>query len=846
MNDVAFFCEGTALTVSSLTGRERLGEASCFDLEGVSHEPVDTDTLLGASCSIRLSSKAGERTIHGIVWRVAAIATAQSDSTRKYEVRVTSTFHRLSLRKRTKVFQHLSVPDIIERVITSAGIPSGWCERSLGEEHAPREYVVQYAETDAAFVRRLCEEEGLYFHFEARDGFDAFVLADGSPHASDATDSKLTLVDRTRLRGGPSAFSCRSVRRRKPGKVTLRDYDPGKPAVLLEGVAEGGKEMEKEVEVYRAPGRFKAPAAGTTAAKRLLESLRAEARCFELETNVVSVAPGLAVALEASSDHSGTARPDGKHFVVEVVHTWRREPASTSSKVTLIPIETPYRLPRITPRPIIAGVHTAIVTGAPGEEIHTDESGRIKVQFPWDRDQPADDKSSLPVRVVQPNMPGSMLLPRVGWEVMVAFEDGDPDRPYVLGRAYNAQHPPPYPLPANKTMTALATTSSPGGGRRNDVTFDDAAGRQHMVWNAGFGKTTTVGNNMLTQTVGFESTAVTGNQSWSIGGKEVVSVGSTMVVKAASQSASVGGSQTVTIKAAGKTSTGSESVAIGGALLEQVGNPVAGAAAFAESAVLAGVGSIPGVGTALTKGYSTAKAVLEGYQHGGASGALTALGQQAVSTAAEFVPAGDALVAAADAGGLTPWSEKAQQAKGAAEAGGGTGGPGGAGASAAQAAPGHRKTIVDGVMSESIGAAYTVTTPGSIKWTTVGASSFAIGGNHSTKAVRVSRLTGGISSDTAASIDIKTAQAIGRTIGGALKTSVGGALQSEAGASHFIKATGALTIKVGGSLDLDGSAVAFSVGSSVVAAHSGGVLLKASKVTVNGKVTQSGKTTNKE
>ncbi len=448
---------------------------------------------------------------------------------------------------------------------------------------------------------------------------------------------------------------------------------------------------------------------------------------------------------------------------------------------------------------------------------------------------------------MQPNTPGSMLIPRVGWEVLVAFEDGDPDRPYVLGRTYNAKQPPPFPLPANKTITALSTVSSPGGAKQNAFHIDDGAGRQHMVWNAGFAKTTTVANNMVTQTVGFEAHGVKGSQTWSIGGNQTLSVQNALMVSVGSQSASVSGMQKLLIKATGSTSVGSEAVLVGGALIEQVGNPATGAKAFAQAAVLAGVSEIPGVGPFLSKGITAGKAMVEGYEKGGLKGLTQAAEQQALGELASHVPGGDALVAAADGAGLTPWSDKAQAKAGAQAAGGGTGGPGAAAAGAAAAAPGFRKTIVDGIMAESIGAAHTVTTPGSIKWTTLGASSFAVGADHTTRAVKVSRLTAGISSDTLGSIDIKTAKFIGRTVTGALKTNVSGALDSTAGGPHHIKVGTTATIKVGGSMDLEGGAVVFMVddGSAIVAAHAGGILLKASKVTINGKAQQSGKATNK-
>src|SRR4029079_17826685 len=181
------------------------------------------------------------------------------------------------------------------------------------------------------------------------------------------------------------------------------------------------------------------------------------------------------------------------------------------------------------------------------------------------------------------------LLPRVGWEVMVAFEDGDPDRPVIVGRAYNGRRPAPFALPANKTITSLATASSPGGKCQNSVHFDDAAGRQHMAWSAGSGKTTIVANNRMTQTVGNEVCTV-GTQSFAIGGSEKVSVKQVYVTSSASQALTVG-SQTIRVAADMGITTGSETVAIGGLLFERVGDPRRGALALVEAAALEAAGS---------------------------------------------------------------------------------------------------------------------------------------------------------------------------------------------------------------------------------------------------------------
>jgi type VI secretion system secreted protein VgrG len=481
------------------------------------------------------------------------------------------------------------------------------------------------------------------------------------------------------------------------------------------------------------------------------------------------------------------------------------------------------------------------VTCAPGEEIHTDELGRVHVRFSWDREAPNDHTASLPIRVMQPNMPGSMLVPRVGWEVQVAFEDGDPERPYVLGRVYNGRNLPPFPLPANKTITTIGTVSSPGGGRTNMVRFDDGAGRQHLAWTAGFGMTTTVANDMRNQMVGFESVHVKGDQSFTIGGDQTISVRNAALVGVSSQSLTVGGNQTITINATGSTTVASESVAIGGALIELVGNPKDALASFAESAALAGVGSIPVVGAALTRGYNIGKALGQGYARGGMEGLLQAAGQTAINELASAIPGGDAIVAAADPMGLTPWSQRALDRSGAQASGGGSGGSSGSGADGAAAAAGHRNTLVDGVMTESIGALLGMQTPSTINWTTLGASTFAIGGSHTTSAVRISRLTAGASSDTSATIAVTAAQAIGRNVTGAHTQRVAGAYTATAGAGFLLQANGSMSIQVGGPATLEGGKVVFEVPGASVTVHGSGVTLAAASITINGKTVKSGK-----
>lgn len=837
---VQIHLESNPVHATSLRVESVLGQPLRADADVSSPEPLDGAALTGVPARIEVTGEDGSVAIHhGIVASISAVATADPSAVRQYTLAIRSGIEWLRLRKDTRVFRKKTAVAVVKEVLAGAGLEATFVNE-VGEEPPERDYVTQWNETDAVFLRRICEEEGLFFRFDPKEGFDAFVLCDRSSDAPEVLEGPLLFVDASGLRPGERvATNAHHRRSRRVGKVAVRDYDPAHPAAKLEGTAEGGLDVEKGVEQYEAPGRFRTESEGKRAARLRLEALRADADTLQFETTALTLRPG--VAFEADANLAVGPVPAGKYFVVETTLTWRAGERDGGLGVKAIPLTVPYRLPRVTPRPRIAGILSATVTGASGEEIHTDAAGQVRVHFPWDRGGPTDDTSSLPIRVMQANLPGSMLIPRVGWEVLVGFEDGDPDRPYVLGRSFNGRQLPPFALPANKTMTSLGTVSSPGGARTNMIHMDDGAGRQHLVWNAGFGKTTHVGADMLNQTVGFENTHVKGSQTWQVGGDETVSVENAWMVSVGSQTATVSGNQTLTLLATGSTAVGSETVLIGGALIEQVGDPAAGLAEFAKAAVLAGVGEIPVVGAALTKGYSWVSATYQGYKSGGWQGAVTSAGQTIAGEVAGQIPGGDAIIAAADGAGITPWSEKAQQRAAEQAAGGGGAGPGAAGAGAAAAAPGHRKLVVTGTVTEVIGAVHGIQTPGSLKWTTLGASTFDVGGSHATSAVRISRLTMAASADTAASTSIQARADIGRTVKAAHTLKAGGAVKIDAGGEVGIKADGALTLQVAGAASLEGGTVVFEVPGSSVSIHGGGVTLKSAKITVNGKTKHSGK-----
>lgn len=819
-----------------------LGRPLVASLEIGAATPLEPEALVGTPALVQVFGEASSGVYQGIVTTITAVATSHPDAQRRYRLEVRSVVDALRLASDARIFRKKNAVDIVKEVVASVGISGDAFAVEVADPPPVREHVTQWREDHLAFVTRLMEEDGLYFRFDPKEGFDTLVLSDTSSSAPAELGEALRFIDASAQQPGAMfAVHPRRKRQRAPGKVATRDYDPANPALALEGKAEGGTDAEKNVEVYRSPGRFKDEASGKREARLRLEALRAQADVLSFDTTAYALRPG--VAFEANAEIAVGPAPSGKFFVVETTLDWSHGDRGAMLHVRAIPLETPFRLARVTPHPKVSGILSANVTGASGEEIHTDAAACVKVKFDWDRAGPDDENASLPVRVMQANLPGSMLVPRVGWEVHVGFEDGDPDRPYVLGRSFNGKQLPPFSLPANKTITALGTVSSPGGAKNNTIHIDDAAGRQHMVWSAGFGKTTNVATNMNLQTVGFENTTITGSQSTTISGNETVSVSSAWKVGVGSQTAVVAGDQTLTLNATASTVVGSESVAIGGSLFEKVGSPAGGLGEFVKAAAIAGAGEIPVVGPFLSKGATWAGALYNGYKNGGMAGLKEAAGQTAVGEIAGQIPGGDAIVAAADGAGLTPWSEKAKERAAAQEGGGGGTGPGGEGGGAAAAAPGFRKVLVDGAHTEVIGAIHAIQTPGSLKWTTLGASAFDIGGSHTTAAARVHRLTMAASADTASATKVTAKSGLGRNVKTAHTLKAGGAAKIKAGGPVGVKAKGAMSIQVAGAMSVEGGTVVFEVPGASVSVHGGGVTLSAPEVVINGKNVHSGKDT---
>ncbi len=403
-----------------------------------------------------------------------------------YQMTIVPKLWKLTHRHDSRIFQSKSVPEIIEAVLGTAGLSD--YRLSLTGSYSPRDYCVQYRESDFAFISRLMEEEGIFYFFEHAEDKHTLVIGDGkgaiAPIAApDTLPYKLTHGAASMGENVANFSSSAEVR---PGKVTLTDYNFTKPTLSLQASSSG--DLDTDLEVYDYPGEYELPADGTGYSKVRLEEFQVRRTVASGESSCMRFMPGFTFTL---TDHPRAAE-NATHLLTEVHHRGAQphvmesvegEGFTYANSFHTIPSDTPYRPERKTPRPTIKGIQTAIVTGPGGQEIHTDEHGRVKVHFHWDRLGSKDDKSSCWIRVSQlwaGGGWGAMWIPRIGHEVVVDFVEGDPDRPLITGRVYHGANVPPYALPGEKTKSTIKSNSSPGGGGSNELRFEDKAGSEEI------------------------------------------------------------------------------------------------------------------------------------------------------------------------------------------------------------------------------------------------------------------------------------------------------------------------------------------------------------------------------
>ena len=485
--------------VLSFTGTEAINTPYAFEVELVSERPhLDLETLLHKPGFLAFDTQGGG--IHGQVYRIA-----QGDSGKRL-TRYTLTLvpHLAYLRHRInqRIYQQLSVPRIIALILEEHGIQSNAYQFDLCTPCPDREYCVQYDESDLHFIQRLCEEEGIHFHFRHRAEGHTLVFGDVQavfPKLRRPTayvqDSGLA-ADESVIKGFNVRLATRTCR------TARADYDFEKPRLALQASWRDDAEHEEpDLEDYDYPGRFTDRDRGTLLSRRALERHRADYRQARGHGDQPALASGHLLTL------CGHPRSEcnALWLLTEVVHEGKQPQVLEESlssdtsdakddfhqgyrnRFLATPAEVSYRPPLKHPKPRVLGSQTARVTGPQGEEIHCDPYGRVKVQFHWDREGQGDDKSSCWVRVSScwaGERYGGISIPRVGMEVLVTFLEGDPDQPLVTGCLYHKEHVVPYPLPAHKTRSVFKTLSSPGGAGFNELRIEDKQGAEQIFVHA--------------------------------------------------------------------------------------------------------------------------------------------------------------------------------------------------------------------------------------------------------------------------------------------------------------------------------------------------------------------------
>ena len=482
-----------ALRVVRFSGHESLSNLYEFQLElACDDSAIGFSDVVGQQALLTLEGEQAPRHVHGIVSRFEHKGSLPRYTL--YQATLVPLVWRLQHRRDNRIFQELATPDILKEVLQKAGVSSEHFDLRLSSAYEPRNYCVQYRESDWDFLCRLMEEDGIFHFFEHHADKHVLVMGDDSSGCKPIAGNEMLVFrhERGLVTEVDQVLGFRFAEEIQSGLVSLRDFNFKKPALPMD--AEHEADQDTDLEVYDYPGEYQEPAPGSSAkgggiAKLRLEEMQARRKLGQGESDCERLTPGAFFTLAEHSRGDFNIR----YLLTRVEHRGDQpqvldEEASPgafsyANSFVCLSEKVPFRPPRRTPRPVVRGVQTAFVVGPSGEEIHTDEHGRVKVQFHWDRKGRRDDKSSCWVRVSQPwggESWGGMFIPRIGQEVVVDFIEGDPDRPLITGRVYNATSPPPYTLPDEKTKSSLRTSTSPGGAGFNELRFEDKQGAEQV------------------------------------------------------------------------------------------------------------------------------------------------------------------------------------------------------------------------------------------------------------------------------------------------------------------------------------------------------------------------------
>lgn len=509
------------LLIKRIRSREALSQLFNFDLELLHAEDensrdatfIDPKDILGKPMVVTARQEDGTtRHFHGIC--VDFSQGHHNTRFSKYRATLVPRVWLLTQISQSRIFQNKPVPEILREVLDGF-------EFSIEVQGTfePRNYCIQYRETDWNFISRLMEEEGIYYYFEHTEDSHKMIIAntDQSHRECPSRSTVPFIMDWSPNEAWISRIlSWQNANKVRTGKFSLRDHNFQLPVSYLEAEQLSRFDIggNKQLEIYDFPGgyakRFDGiDSSGGEQASNLQKVFDDRQRTTNIRQQEIDVAYKTSYgttdccSFTAGYRFTMTNHPHGDYNGSYVLLNTQTEAVQTPAynsddhvsnpyivSFAVIPQgqgQAPFRPLRQTPKPIIHGAQSAVVVGPAGEEIFTDKYGRVKVQFHWDRVGKLDSNSSCWMRVVQTwagNKWGTMFIPRIGMEVIVDFLEGDPDQPIITGCVYNPDTMPPYTLPDEKTKSTIKSNSSKGGGGFNEFRFEDKKGSEQIFVHA--------------------------------------------------------------------------------------------------------------------------------------------------------------------------------------------------------------------------------------------------------------------------------------------------------------------------------------------------------------------------
>ncbi len=518
--------------VLAFYGSEGISRLFSYNLElACRSNSVDLSQAVGRTGLLTITRSSQSRHIHGVVSRIEQRNRGQHYTS--YQAHLVPRARRLLLRQDCRYFQDTTSRDIVSQLLSDASITNR-ITCAGGQDPPRREYCAQYRESDWNFISRLLEDDGFFYYFEHSESDHTLVIAnDAQVHDEISGTSTVEFREpSTTAAAAEHIFELSHSEQMVSGGVAHQDYNFEMPTMDF-GTNEEG-ERDSELEVYDYPGVYQSPEDGRSVSQIRLQEIESTRRGGKGQSDCTRLVPGYLFTL---SGHDRSDLNDQEYLLTEVQHQATTEQDLDEGRATdrctysnffrFIRSETPFRAERSSTRPRVLGSQTAEVVGPPGEEVHTNEHGQVRVQFHWDREGQRNEQSTCWVRVSQfwaGQGYGAMFIPRIGHEVIVDFLEGDPDRPIITGSVYHAQNVPPLVLPDEATRSTIKSNSSLGGGGFNELRFEDKAGEEELYTHAQRDQIEVVEHNMSTSVGCNRSLSVSGNRTETIGGDEKVTI----------------------------------------------------------------------------------------------------------------------------------------------------------------------------------------------------------------------------------------------------------------------------------------------------------------------------------